>query len=110
MSRLPFYFSVLILGVFVALISGCETIPLEECEQEEICAGKTVTACCDEIECYYMYNGVKYNDDADSLTQLAKDLNCTFTGMADYDAEIGNLVLQINALGELARMNISKAN
>lgn len=110
MTRTPFYYSVFILLTFVALISGCDMETLETCEEDEICTGKFVTACCNEVECYYMYDGKKYGDDADSLTQLAKDLGCTFSGMSNYETEIGNLVLQINALGEFAKSNISKKN
>ena len=108
MNRTPFYFSVIILFTFVALISGCDMNTLETCEEDEICEGKTVMACCNDMECYYTYNGKKYGDDPDSLAQLARDLGCTFSGMANYDTEIETLVLQLNALRELAKSNISK--
>ena len=107
MKRASFYLSVFILGVFVALISGCETTPLESCEQEEICTGKSVTACCNETECYYEYNGVKYGDDAESLARLAKDLGCTFSGLATYDEDIQDLILRLEALREISRTAIS---
>ena len=102
MKRTPFYLSVFILGIFVALISACEITPEESCEEDEICAGKTVTVCCDEIECYYEYNGVKYGDDAASLERLANDLGCTYTGIAAYETEIKDLILRLESLAEIA--------
>ena len=110
MKRFSFYLSILILGVFISLVSGCDLESLETCEEEEICTGKFVTACCNDTECYYMYNGKKYGDDAESLTQLAKDLGCTFSGLPKYDEEIGDLILRLTALKELAKTNISITN
>ena len=108
MKRSSFYLSVFILGIFVALISGCETTPLESCEQDEICTGKSVTACCSDTDgCYYEYNGKKYGDDAESLAQLAKDLGCTFSGLATYDEDIQDLILRLEALREISRTAIS---
>ena len=103
MKRASFYLSVFILGIFATLISGCETTPLESCEQDEICTGKSVTACCNETECYYEYNGVKYGDDAQSLAQLAKDLGCTFSGLATYDEDLQDIILRLESLHEIVR-------
>ncbi len=106
MKRATFYLSLLILGTFISLATDCDMNSLEQCEQDEICAGKFVSACCNEVECYYMYNGKKYNDDAESLAQLARDLGCTFTGMADYETDIQDLILRLKALKEFAKSNL----
>lgn len=106
MKRAQFYLSLLILGTFISLATDCNMNSLETCEQDEICAGKTVSVCCGEIDCYYTYNGKRYEDDAASITQLAKDLGCTFTGMADYETDIQDLVLRLNALKEFTKNNI----
>jgi hypothetical protein len=103
MKRTAFYLSTLLLGIFFVFISGCSTTPEETCEQDEICAGKTVTACCNENECYYEYNGVKYGDDPASRAKLANDLGCTFSASASYDADIKDLILRLEALREIAR-------
>ena len=106
MKRTTFYLSLLILGTFLSLATDCDLNSLEECEQDEICTGKFVTACCNDVECYYMYNGKKYGDDAASLEQLARDLGCTFVGMADYDSEIQDIVLRLTALKEFTKSNL----
>ncbi len=47
----------------------------EECSQEEICSGKSVSSCCDDDGCYFTYNGTRY--DESEIDQLAIDLGCT---------------------------------
>jgi hypothetical protein len=103
MKRVTFYLSVLLLGMFLTYVSGCTTTPLESCEEDEICTGKTVTACCNEDECYYEYNGVKYGDDPASLAKLANDLGCTFSASASYETDIKDLILRLESLREIAR-------
>ena len=103
MKKNKIYLSVIILALIVGFISGCETTPTESCEQDEICSGKTVTACCTETSCYYEYNGVQYGDDAASLAALAAALGCTQASAANYKEDIDNLVLRLEALGEIAR-------
>jgi hypothetical protein len=106
MKKVPFYLSILMLGILMTMLSGCDLESLENCEQDEICAGKFVTACCNDNECYYTYNGKRYGDDAESLNQLAKDLGCTYSALPEYENEIGDIVLRLTALKELARTNI----
>ena len=101
MKRAKIYLQIIFLGLFIAFISGCTTTPQETCEQDEICSGKTVTACCTETSCYYEYNGVQYGDDAESLARLAAALGCA--SAKNYNEDIGNLILRIEALGEIAR-------
>ncbi len=103
MKRATFYLSVLFLGVFIAIVSGCTTTPTESCEEDEICSGKKVTACCSDTECYYEYNGVKYGDDAASLAKLTTDLGCTQASLPTYKEDIADLVLRLQALGEIAK-------
>jgi hypothetical protein len=105
MKRATFYLSVLLLGVFLAFVSGCSTTPEETCEQDEICTGKTVTACCTEAECYYEYNGVKYGTDAQSMTSLAVALGCTQASALTYKEDISDIILRLEALGEIAKTN-----
>lgn len=106
MKRATFYLSLLILGTFISLATDCNMSSLEQCEQDEICPGKTVSACCNDVECYYMYNGKKYGDDSDSLAQLARDLGCTFTGMAEYESDIQDIILRLTALKEFTKNNL----
>lgn len=107
MKKAAFYLPAFLLGIFLIFISGCTTTPEENCEQDEICAGKTVTACCGDAGCYYEYNGKTYGDDAESQTQLAKDLGCTFSGMATYEEDIQDLILRLESLREISRTAIS---
>ena len=101
MKKNKIYLSVIILALIVGFISGCETTPTESCEQDEICSGKTVTACCTETSCYYEYNGVQYGDDAESLARLAAALGCA--SAMNYNEGIDNLILRLEAIGEIAR-------
>lgn len=105
MKKTAFYLPAFLLVLFFAFISGCETVPQETCEQDEICVGKSVTACCSDSNCYYEYNGVQYGDDAQSLANLAAALGCTYTGSANYEQEIKDIILRIESLGEIARTN-----
>ncbi len=105
MKKAAFYLSALLLGVFLVFVSGCTTTPEESCEQEEICTGKIVTACCNEDECYYEYNGVKYSKDSESITKLATDLGCTQASLPTYKEDISDLILRIEALGEFVKTN-----
>lgn len=109
MKRATFYLSVFFLGIFLVFVSGCETTPTESCEQDEICTGKTVTACCTTTSCYYEFNGIQYGDDAESLARLAAALGCAQASAATFKEDIGDLILRIEALGEIARsQNLNK--
>ena len=108
MKKAAFYLSVLLLGVFLAFVSGCSTTPEETCEQDEICTGKTVTACCNVDECYYEFNGVKYGNDTESKTRLAVALGCTQASSPTFKEDISDLILRLEALGEIARTQDKK--
>jgi hypothetical protein len=103
MKKATFYLPVFVLGLFLIFISGCVTTPEESCEQDEICAGKTVTVCCTDTNCYYEYNGVKYGDDTESLAALAAALGCTQASAPTFKEDISDLVLRLESLGEIAR-------
>ena len=103
MKRAAFYLPSLLLGIFFVFISGCSTTPEETCEQDEICTGKTVTACCNEAGCYYEFNGVKYGDDAESKAKLANDLGCTYSALATYETDIKDLILRLESLRDIAK-------
>jgi hypothetical protein len=103
MKKSVIFLSTLLLGVFLVFVSGCDTTPEEECVQEEMCSGKTVTACCDESNCYFEYNGKIYGDDAESTEELLEDLGCTNTTMATYESDKRDLVLRLQALRDGVR-------
>lgn len=103
MKKAKFFLPIILLGLFIAFISGCTTTPTESCEQDEICTGKTVTACCTDTNCYYEYNGVKYGDDAESKAKLAAALACSQANAPTYKEDISDLVLRLEALSEIAR-------
>jgi len=103
MKKAKFFLPIILLGLFIAFISGCETTPEESCEQDEICTGKTVTACCTDTNCYYEYNGVEYGDDPASLAALAAALGCTQASAPTFKEDISDLVLRLEALGQIAK-------
>lgn len=74
MKKTIFLISFVLLAILVTTYYSCEKILEEICEQDEICEGKFVTACCTEDECVYKYNGKEYTED--QLDQLAEDLGC----------------------------------
>lgn len=103
MKKATFYLPVFLLGIFLIFVSGCETTPAETCEQDEICSGKKVTACCTATNCFYEYNGVEYGDDAESLARLAAALGCAQASAPTLKEDISDLILRIEALGQIAR-------
>ncbi len=105
MKKAKIYFPIFLMGLFVTFLASCTTIPAETCEQDEICTGKSVTACCTETSCYYEYNGVEYGDDTESKKKLAAALGCTQASAPTFNEDIQNIVLRLEALGEIARTN-----
>lgn len=103
MKKAKIYLPFFLIGLFFAFVSGCETTPTESCEQDEICTGKTVTACCTDNNCYYEYNGVEYGDDTESMAKLAAALGCTQASAPTFKEDIDYLILRLEALGEIAR-------
>jgi len=86
----------------IPFIHSCDEGDIETCEQEEICTGKTVSACCTPLECYYTYNGNRYEDDDASLNQLAVDLGCASASSPSYNDDIASLKSQLILLSEMA--------
>ncbi len=105
MKKARIYLPIFLMGLFFVWISGCTETPVETCAQDEICTGKSVTACCTDTKCYYQYNGVEYGDDAASLAQLAAALGCAQASSSTYESEIEDLVLRLEALSEIAQSN-----
>ncbi len=103
MKRFAILLSAIFLVFILVYVSGCTTTPEETCEQDEICTGKTVTACCNADECFYEFNGVKYGDDAQSVANLAAALGCAQGNTPTYKEDMGNLILRLQALGEIAK-------
>jgi len=106
MKRTAFSLAILVF-TFFSLLSGCTTTPDESCEQDEICAGKLVTACCTATECYYEYNGVKYGDDAASMALLAAALGCTSAKSDTYQDDLDQLILRLQSLSEIAQTGLA---
>lgn len=105
MKKLKHVIPALLVGIMVFMLSACEATPEESCEEDKICEGKTVTACCTDDECYYTYNGVKYGDDADSLIELANALGCTSASSPEYNQEIQEIMSRLVGLSQNAIMN-----
>lgn len=108
MKKYKFLLPLVVLGLFFIFNAGCEVEPVESCEQDEICTGKSVTACCTETECYYTFNDKKYGDDAESLAQLATDLGCATASGANYQEDIEILIYKLAVLSEKARLKTLK--
>ena len=100
MKRLSMYLSILCMGLLFVVNTGCEEEAAESCEQEEICEGKEVTACCEGDVCYYTYDGKKYQES--EIAQLALDLNCT-SAVNIEDLKLDDLKAELFLLVELAR-------
>lgn len=105
MKKLKQVFPTLFVGIAFFILSACATTPEESCEQDEICSGKTVTACCTDDECYYTYDGVKYGDDPASLLELAKALGCTSATSPEFDHDIQQIMSRLVGLSEVAQIN-----
>jgi hypothetical protein len=100
MKKIIYILSVVLLGIMATWYS-CETDPEETCQQDEICEGKYVTACCTENECVYKYNGKEYTED--QLDELAEDLGCGSasgvlikSGSQEYD--LSDVIEKLKAL------------
>ena len=102
------YLQIILLGIFLILLSGCLPESQQSCEEDEICDGKSVQACCTDLRCYYIYNGIEYGDDAASLERLATALGCAKAGTVTFKEDIDDLILRIEALGEIARTEAVK--
>jgi len=100
--------SLILLVMFLFFLSACVTDPLETCEEDEICEGKTVQACCTDTRCYYLYNGIEYGDDAASLERLAAALGCAKAGSVTYNKDMEDLILRLEALSDIARTQTVK--
>jgi hypothetical protein len=108
MKKAKLYSPSFFLGMFLILISACLPENQQSCEVDEICDGKSVQACCTDVRCYYIYNGVEYGDDAASLERLATALGCAKSGSLTFKEDIDDLVLRLEALGEIARTQAIK--
>jgi hypothetical protein len=100
MKKTIFLLSVVFLGFLATTWYGCEGGPEETCEQDEICEGKFVTACCTENECVYKYNGKEYRED--EIEQLAIDLGCgtAVVGLksGSQENDLSGVIEQLKAL------------
>jgi len=108
MKRAKIYLLLIFLGLFLGTNYSCEITPDNSCEQDEICPGKSVTACCSSTSCYYVYNGVEYGDDANSMAKLAVALGCTQGSAPTFKEDIDALILRLQALGDFARAQSMK--
>jgi len=93
-------------GALVALYSGCEEDPIEECVQEEICPeAPEVTACCtDGADCVFTYNGYEYPDTDEGYNRLIDSLGCGSSKKSEsLNKENDYLFSQLQSLLEKAR-------
>ncbi|UXP33831.1 hypothetical protein N6H18_07700 [Reichenbachiella agarivorans] len=76
MKNVRIFGLLLVFGLTAVMLTNCDSAvdALESCSQEEICPSKDVTACCDNKECVYKYDGKEYPED--DIDQLADDLGC----------------------------------
>lgn len=100
--------SIMILAIGFAFTTGCDSTPQESCEQDEICTGKSVTACCTDNECYYTFDGKKYGDDAESLAELAAALGCTNGSLPTYEQDLNSIYERLAILSEMAHLSFIK--
>ncbi|MBN1597839.1 MAG: hypothetical protein JW894_06055 [Bacteroidales bacterium] len=84
MNKKIILLTAIILGILITTWYSCESDPKETCQQDEICDGHMVTACCTDNECVYYYNGREYTED--DLDDLAVDLGCSSV-IAAIDSE-----------------------
>lgn len=83
----------------------------ETCGEEDICDGKTVTACCStdnsgDYACVYKYNGVEYPES--EIDDLADVLGCSSTKSTNYDEDNEYVIAALEALMEKVKCNCSK--
>lgn len=105
MKKIGILFS-FILTAFVLLIwYSCQEDPAETCKKDEICETKYVTACCDENECVYKYDGKEYSES--EINDLAVDLGCSVSvaGLKseNNDEDLSQVIEQLKKLMEKAR-------
>ena len=98
-------FLVILTSVF-ALTLSCDEDPQESCEEEEICDGKDVIACCTsdsdgDITCVYKYNGKEYKES--EIDDLADDLGCTSSISKTYKEDIAQIVTSLENLMDKVR-------
>lgn len=101
----------MLLITLVIVCVSCELDPLEECESfdAECGAPDDATACCDDDQCYYTFNGTKYQCNGTDCTDAAVKL---ISAMCDTDgsASVQEIKILLNAktlkLLEQARSSI----
>jgi len=107
MKKKLFLLPIIVIGLLFSVNVGCDEGALEDCELEEFCDGKDVTACCVVGgDCTYKYNGKEYGED--ELDQLSEDLGCARKSSATYDSDIDEIKYRLKMLMELARTNSRK--
>ena len=113
MKKKLFLLSFLAVVTIVLFTVGCETDPVEHCEEEEICEGHEVTTCCTDdngdITCVYHYNGKEYTED--QLDELSEDLGCVSTSSVvlkstDCGMTIEDVKLKLVELMELTHAGL----
>lgn len=91
MKKKLLFLPILLLGAAITF-SACNE-PVESCKEDEICATKTVTACCTDATCVYKFNGKEYPDTDAGLTQLSIDLGCGTTSVVIKSTNGGDPVI-----------------
>lgn len=106
MKKILFILTLVTIGAFIALNTGCkDDDPVEACEQDLFCDNTVeVTACCtDGEDCYYTYEGVKYSDTDQGLRDLVEALDCSTTKSISVDGPNADMVIKLKSLLESAK-------
>lgn len=110
MKKTIYFLSAILLGILVTTWYSCESDPSdpeESCAQDEICEGKTVSACCTEDACVWEYNGKEYTQD--ELDQLIADLGCAVAySPEEFKAAKASIIDQLQALLEKAHAGLNQ--
>ncbi len=82
---------------------SCDKKPFENCVTETSACG-SFTACCTALQCYYLYDGKKYECDGtdctDAATELANDM-CNPSGVTGLQCFTEEEILDCLALYHL---------
>jgi hypothetical protein len=81
MKKKVLILSLAFVGLMVVLAIGCKksSVVKDTCTSGTNC-GKSFQACCSLTQCYYTYNGKKYNCDGTSCGSAATDLVADMCG------------------------------
>lgn len=106
MKKISFKSLLLIISSIFLITVSCEEIAPETCQEDEICDGKSVQACCtatidDGYDCVYKYDGKEYPDsDIDVLADL---LGCADTKSTSFEKDNEAIIAALQELMDRVR-------